>query len=73
MLDLCALGGDRRRRRCPAGKVQTYGDDYITGGAGDDMIFGQLGNDVLLGDGALEDAAAGAARASPAPATRSAR
>ena len=39
----------------PAGKVQTYGDDYITGGAGDDLIFGQLGNDVLLGDGALED------------------
>ena len=46
----------------PAGKVQTYGDDYITGGAGDDMVFGQLGNDVILGDGALEDPQAAAAR-----------
>ena len=49
-------------RRSRRGKVQTYGDDYITGGAGDDMIFGQLGNDVLLGDGALEDPQAGATR-----------
>ena len=36
----------------PAGKLPSFGDDYITGGAGDDRIFGQLGNDVLLGDGA---------------------
>ena len=47
---------------CPAGKVQTFGDDYITGGAGDDLILGQLGNDVLLGDGALEDGPASALR-----------
>ncbi len=46
----------------PAGKVQTYGDDYIAGGADDDMIFGQLGNDVILGDGALEDPQSGASR-----------
>jgi Ca2+-binding RTX toxin-like protein len=46
----------------PLGKVATYGDDYIAGGAGDDMVFGQLGNDTLLGDGALEDAPASAGR-----------
>ena len=46
----------------PAGKVQTYGDDYIAAGAGDDMVFGQLGNDVLLGDGALEDGPVAAQR-----------
>jgi Ca2+-binding RTX toxin-like protein len=50
----------------PAGKVQTYGDDYIAAGAGDDMVFGQLGNDTLLGDGALEDGPA-AARRQPGP------
>jgi Ca2+-binding RTX toxin-like protein len=46
----------------PAGKVQTYGDDYIAAGEGDDMVFGQLGNDVLLGDGALEDGPVAAQR-----------
>jgi Ca2+-binding RTX toxin-like protein len=46
----------------PAGKAQTFGDDYIAGGEGDDIVLGQLGNDVLLGDGALEDGAAGALR-----------
>ena len=46
----------------PAGKVQTFGDDYVTGGAGDDLILGELGNDVLLGDGALEDGPASALR-----------
>jgi Ca2+-binding RTX toxin-like protein len=31
----------------------TFGDDYIAGGAGDDQIFGQLGNDVIQGDGSI--------------------
>ncbi len=47
----------------PTGLYQTYavqaandnsfGNDYIAGGAGDDMIFGQLGNDVIQGDGSI--------------------
>ncbi|HKS60779.1 MAG TPA: hypothetical protein VJT13_03715, partial [Xanthobacteraceae bacterium] len=32
----------------------TFGDDYIAGGAGDDQIFGQLGNDVIQGDGSID-------------------
>ena len=38
----------------------SWGNDYIAGGAGDDVIFGQLGNDVIQGDGSI-DLAGGAA------------
>ena len=31
----------------------TFGNDYIAGGADDDTIFGQLGNDSIQGDGAV--------------------
>ncbi len=34
----------------------SFGEDYIAGGAGHDVIFGQLGNDVIQGDGAIESA-----------------
>jgi len=34
--------------------ANTYGGDYMAGGAGDDMIFGQLGNDVIQGDGSID-------------------
>ncbi|MCH5377199.1 MAG: hypothetical protein JJ992_24820, partial [Planctomycetes bacterium] len=37
----------------------SFGDDYLAGGAGDDMIFGQLGNDTIQGDGSIEFASAG--------------
>jgi len=30
--------------------ADTWGDDYIAGGANDDVIFGQLGDDVIQGD-----------------------
>jgi Ca2+-binding RTX toxin-like protein len=34
----------------------TFGGDYIAGGAGHDQIFGQLGNDVIQGDGSIDSA-----------------
>ena len=73
MLDLRHSAAIEAAAAVPGGPGQTYGDDYITGGAGDDLIFGQLGNDTLLGDGALEDARPSAHRGIPAPTTRSAR
>src|SRR5438874_8717187 len=39
----------------------SFGNDYIAGGAGNDEIFGQLGNDVIQGDGSI-DLAVGAFR-----------
>ena len=32
----------------------SFGDDYIAGGADNDQIFGQLGNDVIQGDGSID-------------------
>jgi Ca2+-binding RTX toxin-like protein len=32
----------------------SYGNDYLAGGAADDMIFGQLGGDVIQGDGSID-------------------
>ena len=32
----------------------SFGDDYIAGGAAHDVIFGQLGNDTIQGDGSIE-------------------
>ncbi|HQV08466.1 MAG TPA: calcium-binding protein, partial [Thauera sp.] len=32
---------------------ESYGNDYIAGGAGEDEIFGQLGDDVIQGDGTI--------------------
>src|SRR5262249_42655126 len=32
---------------------QSFGNDYIAGGAGNDEIFGQLGNDTIQGDGSV--------------------
>jgi len=37
-----------------AANDNSWGSDYIAGGAGDDMIFGQLGNDVIQGDGSID-------------------
>jgi Ca2+-binding RTX toxin-like protein len=34
--------------------ANSYGNDYIAGGAGDDRIFGQLGNDTIQGDGSID-------------------
>jgi Ca2+-binding RTX toxin-like protein len=34
-------------------RFDSYGSDYLAGGAGDDMIFGQLGDDTIQGDGAI--------------------
>jgi Ca2+-binding RTX toxin-like protein len=34
----------------------SFGRDYIAGGADHDMIFGQLGNDTIQGDGAIASA-----------------
>jgi Ca2+-binding RTX toxin-like protein len=44
-LTLLDLGGS-----APA---NTFGDDYLAGGAGNDLIFGQNGNDVIQGDGSI--------------------
>ena len=33
--------------------ANTYGNDYIAGGADDDVIFGQMGNDTIQGDGSV--------------------
>ncbi len=32
----------------------TFGNDYIAGGADDDVIFGQLGDDTIQGDGSID-------------------
>jgi len=37
----------------------SWGNDYLAGGAANDMIFGQLGNDVIQGDGSIDYAASG--------------
>jgi hypothetical protein len=37
----------------------SWGNDYIAGGAANEMIFGQLGNDVIQGDGSIDYAATG--------------
>jgi Ca2+-binding RTX toxin-like protein len=37
----------------------SFGNDYIAGGAGNDVIFGQLGNDVIQGDGSVNIALTG--------------
>jgi Ca2+-binding RTX toxin-like protein len=37
-----------------AAPANSYGNDYLAGGAGDDRIFGQLGNDVIQGDGSID-------------------
>jgi len=44
----------------PVAGPNSFGADYIAGGAGHDMIFGQLGNDVIQGDGSIAGALAGA-------------
>ncbi len=44
----------------PVAGPNSFGDDYIAGGAGDDTIFGQLGNDVIQGDGSIDSQQAGA-------------
>ena len=36
--------------------VDSFGDDYIAGGAGHDAIFGQLGHDMIQGDGSIDSA-----------------
>ncbi|MEX2645398.1 MAG: choice-of-anchor D domain-containing protein [Gaiellaceae bacterium] len=41
-----------------ASATNSFGNDYIAGGANDDVIFAQLGNDVVQGDGAIEGALA---------------
>ncbi|MDH3308210.1 MAG: hypothetical protein OEO77_11915, partial [Acidimicrobiia bacterium] len=38
------------------GGVDSWGNDYLAGGAHHDMLFGQLGNDIIQGDGGIEDA-----------------
>ncbi len=38
------------------GLEDSFGDDYIAGGADHDVIFGQLGDDVIQGDGSIESA-----------------
>ena len=42
-----------------AANDNSFGNDYIAGGAGDDMIFGELGNDVIQGDGSIDYASGG--------------
>lgn len=37
----------------------SFGSDYIAGGADHDMIFGQLGNDTIQGDGSIEFSSTG--------------
>src|SRR5690348_14292832 len=37
-----------------ASNDNSFGSDYIAGGAADDMIFGQLGDDVIQGDGSID-------------------
>jgi hypothetical protein len=32
----------------------SFGDDYLAGGASDDVLFGQLGDDVVQGDGSID-------------------
>src|SRR4029453_11161186 len=39
--------------------LNSWGNDYLAGGADNDLIFGQMGNDILMGDGRIEDAASG--------------
>src|SRR5205823_3508723 len=34
--------------------ANTFGNDYLAGGAHDDMLFGQGGNDVAQGDGSID-------------------
>ena len=44
----------------PASRASnSWGNDYLAGGANNDLIFGQMGNDTLMGDGRIEDAANG--------------
>ena len=44
----------------------SFGNDYIAGGADDDQIFGQLGNDMIQGDGSIDAAGRRDAHARPA-------
>jgi Ca2+-binding RTX toxin-like protein len=37
-----------------SGATDTFGNDYIAGGAGDDQIFGQWGDDTIQGDGSID-------------------
>ncbi|MEN8205399.1 MAG: calcium-binding protein, partial [Pseudomonadota bacterium] len=39
-----------------AGLEDSFGEDYIAGGADHDVIFGQLGDDIIQGDGSIESA-----------------
>jgi Ca2+-binding RTX toxin-like protein len=34
--------------------ADSFGSDYIAGGAGDDTLFGQIGNDTIQGDGSID-------------------
>ncbi|HET6575741.1 MAG TPA: hypothetical protein VFG68_19225, partial [Fimbriiglobus sp.] len=40
----------------------SFGGDYIAGGAANDVIFGQLGDDTIQGDGNIEGTTVGASR-----------
>ncbi len=39
--------------------ADSWGNDYLAGGAHHDLVFGQMGHDTLMGDGDVEPAAAG--------------
>ncbi len=39
--------------------LNSFGNDYIAGGAHNDLVFGQMGDDIVMGDGRIEDAASG--------------
>ncbi|HZI44291.1 MAG TPA: calcium-binding protein, partial [Ilumatobacter sp.] len=39
--------------------ADSWGNDYLAGGAHHDLVFGQMGDDVVMGDGNVEPAAAG--------------
>lgn len=39
-----------------AANDNSFGNDYIAGGAGNDTIFGQLGDDTIQGDGSIDSA-----------------
>ena len=48
------------RRQQPASRaLDSWGNDYLAGGAHNDLVFGQMGDDSSMGDGGIEDGRSG--------------
>src|SRR5262249_1666074 len=45
----------------------SFGDDYIAGGAANDVIFGQVGDDTIQGDGSIDITQTGGLMVSAVP------